>query len=440
MGKFPKYSLTAKQIRGLANIVQHEQGSKAGFYAEASLMANLTDIHGDMDATPTKLISKVCGGWFAYGKKRYQEGYDGKVSVSATAIKAVENCIVKGFRTLPRYVNEHDCLSDIKSVDNGTKSNKHAWVKHKTVIHNRYGSNWIFYDFPGGSHTGVDPFGYTSKTYREKYGDFCYTLAEAEEAKMGDYKETLRDPLSVWKKGYIDREDEGASVKEVQKFINWLFGCGIEEDGKYGPATAAWVGTMQTYFGITCDEKYGHASYTKATEATVADAFKGHLIFYDVYVKAHGKMMEYNGSADKPFATVKKKIAANQKVKVNCIAPAVWAMADLNFTTENFYAKLGSFKAKYTGTITKHTTRYTSGHGVGKTIKQAVDEKLLKAGDILCFEGLTHAFVYSGKKYKVYEAGSYVANKGYTNAGCMADYSLANPYKARKISEVIRWK
>lgn len=422
MGKFPKYNLTTKQIRGLANIVQHEQGTKAGMYAEASIMANLTDIHGDMDATPTKLIAKATGGWFAYGKKRYQDGYDGKVSVSSTAIQAVQNCIVRGYRTLPRFVNEHDCLSDINSVDHGVKSNKHAWIPHKTVIHNRYGSNWIFYDFPGGSHSGVDPFGYTSKTYREKYGDFCYTVAQAQETYMGDYKGTLRDPITVWKKGYIERGDEGESVKEVQKFINHAFGCGITEDGKCGAITEAWIEQFQTDSGITADGKWGHATWLKAMNFKTKDAFICHLSYYNTYIKAHGKLMEYNGTADKPFKTVKKKINSKQKAKINCIVPAVWAMTDMGFSTENFYAKLGSFKGKYVGTITKYTTRYTSGHGVGKTIKQAVDSKLLKAGDILCFENLTHAFVYTGTKYKVYDAGNYNYKKGYQNVGCTADY------------------
>ena len=45
--KFPTYKLNEKQIKGLANIVAHEQGTMAGMLAEASLMANLTDIKGD---------------------------------------------------------------------------------------------------------------------------------------------------------------------------------------------------------------------------------------------------------------------------------------------------------------------------------------------------------------------------------------------------------
>ena len=36
MSKFPTYKLTDELIRGIANIVLHEQGTVAGQYAEAS--------------------------------------------------------------------------------------------------------------------------------------------------------------------------------------------------------------------------------------------------------------------------------------------------------------------------------------------------------------------------------------------------------------------
>ena len=44
MSKFPTYKLTDKQIRGIANIVLHEQGTVAGQYAEASQIANLCEL------------------------------------------------------------------------------------------------------------------------------------------------------------------------------------------------------------------------------------------------------------------------------------------------------------------------------------------------------------------------------------------------------------
>ena len=165
--RFPKYSLTQKQIRGLANIVLHENSSTTeAMYAEASLMANLTDIYGNDHATVDRLIKTATGGWFAHGKDRYNAGTTNKA-----AIKAVTDVIVKGKRTLPRYINEHDCLPDIEWVkNNGKKFSVNARSKyqmHKTVIYNRYCSEYTFYSFPGGVKTGVDPFGYTSDSMRE---------------------------------------------------------------------------------------------------------------------------------------------------------------------------------------------------------------------------------------------------------------------------------
>ena len=114
--KFPTYKLNEKQIKGLANIVAHEQGTMAGMLAEASLMANLTDINGDEYATVPNLIKKATGGWFAYGQKRYDQG-----TTNEKAIRAVKAVLVYGKRTLPRYINEHDCISDIVKVTNNAK-------------------------------------------------------------------------------------------------------------------------------------------------------------------------------------------------------------------------------------------------------------------------------------------------------------------------------
>ena len=165
--RFPTYKLNEKQIKGLANIVAHEQGTMAGMLAEASLMANLTDIKGDDRATVSNLIAMATGGWFAYGEKRYNQG-----TTNEKAIRAVRAVLVDGKRCIPRYINEHDCLSDIVKVTNNAKqfakSDRKKYKQHTTVIHNKYGGKYVFYDFPGGADTGVDPFGYTSESMREK--------------------------------------------------------------------------------------------------------------------------------------------------------------------------------------------------------------------------------------------------------------------------------
>ena len=57
-GNFPKYALNDQQLKGIANILQHEQPGIEGRMAEASLMANLVDKTGDEKATVENLIKK----------------------------------------------------------------------------------------------------------------------------------------------------------------------------------------------------------------------------------------------------------------------------------------------------------------------------------------------------------------------------------------------
>ena len=170
-GSFPKYKLNDAQIKGVANIIQHEQPDMKGYLAEASLMANLTDIKGDKNATPENLVKKATGGWFANGSSRFKNPGNPK----ASAIQAAKTVLVEGKRTLPRYIDEHDCFSDITSATNNgkaiNKKTRSSYKQHTTKIKNKYGSNWTFYEFPS---SGSDPFGYTSSANKTKWGDFHY--------------------------------------------------------------------------------------------------------------------------------------------------------------------------------------------------------------------------------------------------------------------------
>ena len=171
-GDFPKYNLNDKQLRGIANILKHEQPGKSGMMAEASQLANLTDINGDNKATPENIVKKATGGWYRNGSSRYNAGTNDK-----TAIEAARQVLIEGKRTLPRYVDEHDYLGDIVSVKtNGSPINKKdvsKYVPHKTVIRNTQGSTYTFYTQP---NKNADPFGYTSEKLRKKWGDNHYTV------------------------------------------------------------------------------------------------------------------------------------------------------------------------------------------------------------------------------------------------------------------------
>lgn len=272
MKKFPKYNLTEKQIRGIANIVLHEQGTIAGWYAEASQIANRTDIKGDSYATPSRVVKTITSGWYAKGETRYLVGTKNPV-----VIEIVRNVFCKGLRTLPRYVDEHDCMSDIKSVRNGqkdVKSNKSKWERHKTVIKNRMGSTYYFYDFPGGHGTGVDPFGYTSKKYREKWGDDCYTVGEAVKAAVptgydGAYPVLPDKSFGVSRTYYQYRDGKTVlvkyreQIKRVQRQLQWAKCYKGEIDGLYMSQTVKAVKKFQERQGLPINGKFGKLCLNK---------------------------------------------------------------------------------------------------------------------------------------------------------------------------------
>lgn len=125
MTKFPTYKLTDTQLRGIACIVAHEQGTVAGWFAEASQIANLADIRYGGD-----LVKTVTSGWYAKGKARYKAG-----TTNPVILAIVRRALIEGYRTLPRYINEHDCMSDISTVKDGgksVKSDKSKWKRHTT--------------------------------------------------------------------------------------------------------------------------------------------------------------------------------------------------------------------------------------------------------------------------------------------------------------------
>ena len=182
-GNFPKYALNDQQIKGIANILQHEQPGIEGRMAEASLMANLVDKTGDEKATVDNLIKKATGGWFAKGKDRFNN----PGSPEQISIDAAKTVLVEGKRTLPRYVDEHDCFSDLTSVTNDGKSFKASdrsqYKPFVTKIKNRYGASGTFHSFPNDKS---DPFYYTSEELRQKWGDDCYSPTLSGDAGKGD--------------------------------------------------------------------------------------------------------------------------------------------------------------------------------------------------------------------------------------------------------------
>ena len=145
-------TMTREQLEQIARLcVQEQGGSEAGVKGEASLMANLARKHG------REVYEYVRNSeWFSKAKYWMQYG-----SATQEQVDWVADVLINGNATLPPYVDEHDCFSDIRSISTGDVRDRSAYIKDVTVIRNRYGATYTFYCF---LHAHSDPFGYTSKS------------------------------------------------------------------------------------------------------------------------------------------------------------------------------------------------------------------------------------------------------------------------------------
>ena len=175
---YKKYNLSQEDLEYLTGVCVREQGSAQGAAAEASLIANRFELYGSKYSSMANYVKK--SGWFASS--------DQKHSFNNEQLEAVKDVLVNGNRTLPAYVDEHDCYNcNNSSCSNGNKgdicslvndgktitsmsqiTNKSSYVSKKTVINNKYGGTYTFYSFPCSN---CDPFGYTSKAYKQVTGN-----------------------------------------------------------------------------------------------------------------------------------------------------------------------------------------------------------------------------------------------------------------------------
>lgn len=173
-GNFTKYNMTDSQIKQVTALCLHEQGTAKGEAAEASLIANRFEMYGSKYGSGANgLVNYLrnCG-WFAHASRNMSD----TGIVTQAAYNAVRSVLVGGKRALPKYVDEHDCFSDLSSVSTNNRQisikNRSMYVMHNTKIKNRYGASYTFYSFPDKNS---DPFGYTKESNRTKYGDDCYS-------------------------------------------------------------------------------------------------------------------------------------------------------------------------------------------------------------------------------------------------------------------------
>ena len=138
MSDFKRYNLTETQLKKIARLCVQEQGSVEGAKAEASLMANLLETseyrqkkYGTDGAGLVNWVRN--GGWFYRAAFFMDSG-----SIGSKYIEAVRDVLVYGNRTLPQYVDEHDCFADIKSISTGSIRNRSDYIKGETIIKIRW--------------------------------------------------------------------------------------------------------------------------------------------------------------------------------------------------------------------------------------------------------------------------------------------------------------
>ena len=195
-GEFKKFELTEHQLKAIATVCQAEQGSAKGAAAEASLMANHMDLNtstaGNYPDTGEGLYNYIKESpWFATASKEKMDSYIAHgTPLKEDVLEAVRAVLVNGMRTLPGYIDEHDCFSDISSASNNGQAisvgSRSQYVQHVTKINNTHGGKYIFYNFP---ESNSDPFGYTSQANREKIGDFYYEYETGNEVNKKNTEE-----------------------------------------------------------------------------------------------------------------------------------------------------------------------------------------------------------------------------------------------------------
>lgn len=186
-GSFKTYAFTDDQIHRLTAAMMSEQPGKEGVAAEASCLANLAEREQGKDkTTPDSLIEYMkSSGWFSknayisYSKDIQYNG--GNTSpVDESLVPYVKMVLVDGKRTMPIFVDEHDCYNDgeIIKAEPGELSNPSTWVPHQTKVYTIHYKNnpgqkyWTFYARPNSES---DPFGYTGRIPVEG-NEMCYDI------------------------------------------------------------------------------------------------------------------------------------------------------------------------------------------------------------------------------------------------------------------------
>lgn len=202
---FTKYYFSNEiYLEQIAKICQGEQGSPAGSAAEASLIANRYELYRANDGNGDNLANYVrTSGWWGQSAGSRMDASPKDPNTFNEIKDAVRKVLVDGKRTLPKYIDEHDCYNCCSlgvcinsGNNNGVSINLYdhsQYIPFVTKLHNTADANYTFYTFPTPTS---DPFGYTNPDLRNQYGDFHYTFDGAPSSgTLGHIQTGIGGPL-----------------------------------------------------------------------------------------------------------------------------------------------------------------------------------------------------------------------------------------------------
>lgn len=249
---FKTYKLSEDKLTKIARLCVQEQGSIAGVRAEASQGANLLETNATYRKKYGSDIYSMFrnSGWYYKAAHFMDNG-----SATSSAVDAIRDVLVRGNRVFPQYVDEHDCISDIKyAKTNGlfiNKNDRSQYVRGKTIITNVMGSTYTFWSFPA---PGSDPFGYTAAAY-----DYVMTKGGSPEVPSIDETEDVE--FDVYNLALPELYKDCPKSRAVQ-----LWRIIIGEKASYqsfGDKIVAATKAWQKKHGLTPDGIVGKKTWTK---------------------------------------------------------------------------------------------------------------------------------------------------------------------------------
>lgn len=283
---FTKYNYSDEDLKRLAAIAASENGDNIeSLKNEMSLMANLYE--SSRGSKYSSVLDYVLnGGWFGSGKK----GISGD-NASSEQFAAAKDVFNNGNRTLPKEVDEHDCIDcgrygyDITKIEIDGKTitsqdglkDADNYVKNKTILHNKYGATYTFYTWANPDNpVRSDPMGYTGDSVAcEPGGNNCsgsVVLKNVEDYPQ--YKQQTGHTCGPTSMAMLVSYGTGQTVTE-NDIISVIGGDRVYVGGDRVAATKK-----------VC-EKYGcEAKQIESTEDAIRAALKD------------GWMVHYSGSGD----------------------------------------------------------------------------------------------------------------------------------------------